>query len=157
MMHKGWSSLEEVPYCFSRPSVKFQSHAAKWKLRFWPNLGVTFEFTNDFETMHKAWSRTKEVLFCFSRSSTYFKVARDKKSSILTQIWCFRTVTPVWLFFKVVCQISRSHRPKTLPILIRMERSQNITQVWIHRWLWNDAPGLKQHRRGALLFSKVIH
>ena len=28
MMHKAWSSVEEVPYCFSRSSVKFQGHAA---------------------------------------------------------------------------------------------------------------------------------
>ena len=24
MMHKAWSSIEEVPYCFSRSSIKFQ-------------------------------------------------------------------------------------------------------------------------------------
>ena len=29
MMHKAWSSIEEVPYCFSRSSVKLQGHAAK--------------------------------------------------------------------------------------------------------------------------------
>ena len=29
MMHKAWCSLEEVPYCFSRSSVKFQGHTAK--------------------------------------------------------------------------------------------------------------------------------
>ena len=28
MMHKAWSSIEEVPYCFSRSSVKFQGHIA---------------------------------------------------------------------------------------------------------------------------------
>ena len=28
-MRKAWCSLEEVPYCFSRPSVKFQGHTAK--------------------------------------------------------------------------------------------------------------------------------
>ena len=29
MMHKGWSSIEEVPYCFWRSSIKFQGHTAK--------------------------------------------------------------------------------------------------------------------------------
>ena len=29
MMHKDWSSIEEVPYSFSRLSVKFQGHRAK--------------------------------------------------------------------------------------------------------------------------------
>ena len=28
MMHKAWSSVDEVPYCFSRSSVKFQGHTA---------------------------------------------------------------------------------------------------------------------------------
>ena len=28
MMHKAWSSIEEVPYCFWRSSVKFQGHTA---------------------------------------------------------------------------------------------------------------------------------
>ena len=28
MMHKAWSSIEEVPYCFSRSSNKFQGHTA---------------------------------------------------------------------------------------------------------------------------------
>ena len=31
MMHKAWSSIEEVPYCFSRSSVKFQGHTG-WKI-----------------------------------------------------------------------------------------------------------------------------
>ena len=29
MMHKAWWCLEEVPYCFSMSSVKFQGHTAK--------------------------------------------------------------------------------------------------------------------------------
>ena len=28
MTHKAWNSIEEVPYCFSRSSVKFQGHTA---------------------------------------------------------------------------------------------------------------------------------
>ena len=34
MMHKAWSSIEEVPYCFSRSSVKFQGHTAKKIVEF---------------------------------------------------------------------------------------------------------------------------
>ena len=65
----------------------------------------------------------KRCPIVFQGHPSNFKVTRLKKSSILTQIGHFRTVTP----------------------------------VWIHQWLWNDAQSLKQHRRGALLFSKVIH
>ena len=31
MMHKAWSGTEEVPYCFSRPSIIFQGHTG-WKI-----------------------------------------------------------------------------------------------------------------------------
>ena len=72
--------------------------------------------------MHKAWSSIEEVPYCFEGHPLNFKVTRLKKSSILAKIGRFWTVTP----------------------------------IWIHLWLWNDAQSLKQHRRGALLLSKVI-
>ena len=34
MMHKAWSSIEEVPYCFWRSSVKFQGHTALKSVKF---------------------------------------------------------------------------------------------------------------------------
>ena len=37
MMYKAWSSIEEVPYCFSRSSVKFQGHTALKIVEFDPN------------------------------------------------------------------------------------------------------------------------
>ena len=36
MMHKAWSSIEEVPYYFSRSSVKFQGHTALKIIEFDP-------------------------------------------------------------------------------------------------------------------------
>ena len=41
MMHKAWYCLGEVPYCFSRSSVKFQGHTAKKNRPFWPRFGVS--------------------------------------------------------------------------------------------------------------------
>ena len=38
MMHKAWSSIEEVSYFFSRSSVKFQGHTALKIVEFHPNL-----------------------------------------------------------------------------------------------------------------------
>ena len=37
MMHKAWSGMEEVPYCFSRSSVKLQGHTALKIVEFDPN------------------------------------------------------------------------------------------------------------------------
>ena len=39
MMHKAWSSIEEVPYCFLRSSVKFQGHIRQKIANFDPNWG----------------------------------------------------------------------------------------------------------------------
>ena len=56
---------------------------------------------------------------------------------------------------KIRYQRSRSQRWKQ--ILPQFGCFQTVTPVWIHRQLWNDAQSLKWHRRGTLLFSKVIH
>ena len=37
MLHKAWSSIEEVPYCFSRSYVKWQGHTALKIVEFDPN------------------------------------------------------------------------------------------------------------------------
>ena len=117
--------------------VKFQGHTAKKNPRFWPKLGVSglqlqLEFKYDDEMMHRAWYCLGEVPYCFSRSSVKFQGHTAKKSLILTQIGRFRTATLVWihwwpwndaqslkqhgrgalLFFKVICQISRSQGTK---------------------------------------------
>ena len=45
---------------------------------------------------------------------------------------------------------------KKLSFFTQIGRFRTVTQIWIHWWLLNYAPSLKQHRRGALLFFKVI-
>ena len=39
MMHKAWSSIEEVPYGFWRSSLKFQGHTG-WKIDDWNPIWV---------------------------------------------------------------------------------------------------------------------
>ena len=41
MMHKAWGSIEEVPYYFSRSSIKFQGHTGQKNHLFWPKFGVS--------------------------------------------------------------------------------------------------------------------
>ena len=94
MMHKAWSSIGEVPYCFSRSSVKFQGHTAKKNRRFLPKLGVSrlqlqFEFTHGFEMMHKAWSGIGKVTYHFSRSSVKFQGHTAKKIVDFYPNWAF--------------------------------------------------------------------
>ena len=45
---------------------------------------------------------------------------------------------------------------KVTEVNTQLSRFQTLTQVWIHIWQWNHAHSWKQHRRGALLFFKVI-
>ena len=87
----------------------------------------------------------------------------------------FRTVNPVWihiwlrndaqslklymwdrlLHFKVICKLSISHETKNYnpnwPLFRVYDSSLNS------RMTWNNAQSWKWHRRGSLLFCKVIH
>ena len=59
MMHKGWSCIGEVPYCFSRSYVNFQGHVGQKNRQFLRDLSVSrlylkFEYANGFEMLHKA-------------------------------------------------------------------------------------------------------
>ena len=94
MMHKAWSSIEEVPYCFSRSSVKFQGHTALKSRRFRPKLGVSglylqLEFTDGYERMHTARSSIVEVPYCFSRSSVKFQGHTALKIVEFDPDWAF--------------------------------------------------------------------
>ena len=121
-MHRAWCCLREVPYCFSRSSVKFQGHAAK-KASILTQIGR-------FRTVTPVWIH--QWLRNDAQSLKY-----HGRGALL--------------FLKVIRHISRSHGTKT-SILTQIGRFQTVTLVWIHWWLWNDAQNLKRHRRGALLF-----
>ena len=101
-MHKAWSSIEEVPYSFSRSSVKFQGHTALKIVEFDPNWAFPDCNSSLKSPMATKWCTKLEV--AYKRCSIVFqghvsngKVTRLKKSSILTQIGCFRTVAPAWI------------------------------------------------------------
>ena len=127
MMHKAWSSIEEVPYCFSRASIKFQGHSGQKIADFDPNWAFPDCNSSLNSPMALKWCTKLNVVLkrfpiVFHSDPSNFKVIGDKKSPILIQIGHFQTVNP----------------------------------VWIQWWVWNDAQSLMQHRRAALLFFKVI-
>ena len=92
MISKAWSSIEEVPYCLSMSSIKFQGHTEqKCDRQFCAKLSVSglqlqFEFTNGFEMIHKAWCSTEEVPYCFSRSAIKFEAHMDRKIDDLNPV-----------------------------------------------------------------------
>ena len=94
MMHKAWSSIEEMSYCFSRSSVKFQGHMAKTNRRIWPKLDVSglelkFEIFDGYEMIHRAWSSIVEVPYCFSRSYVKFQGHTALKIIEFDPNWAF--------------------------------------------------------------------
>ena len=46
---------------------------------------------------------------------------------------------------------------KVTEVNTQLSRFRTLTPVWIHIWQWNHAHGWKQHKRGVLLYLKVIH
>ena len=97
MMHRAWSSIEEVPYCFSRLYVKFQGPTALKIVEFDPNW--VFADSNSslnspiaMKCCTKLETAKKRCPIVFQGHPSNFKVTRDKISPILTQIGRFRTI-----------------------------------------------------------------
>ena len=97
MIHRAWSSQVEVPYCFSRSSVKFQGHMALKIFEFDPNWA--FPDSNSslnspmaMKCCTKLETAKERCPIVFQGHPSNFKVTRDKISPILTQIGHFRTI-----------------------------------------------------------------
>ena len=126
-MHKAWSSIEELPYCFSRSSVKFQGHTALKIVEFDPNW--------QFPDSNSSLNTPMAMKWC-----TKLEVALMRCPIVLQGHLSNFKVTPLW---------------KSLN-LTQIGRFRTVIQVWNHRWLRNDAQSLKWHSRGVLLFFKVM-
>ena len=97
MMHKAWSSIEEVPYCFSRSSVIFQGHIALKIVKFdsnwaFPDCNSSLNSPMAMKCCTKLETAQKRCSIVFQGHTSNFKVTRDKTSPILTQIGRFRTI-----------------------------------------------------------------
>ena len=97
MMHKAWSSIEEVPYCFSRSYVKFQGHTVlkivdfdpKWAF---PDCNSSLNSPMAMKCCTKLETAKERCPIVFQGHQSNFKVTRYKASPILTQIGHFRTI-----------------------------------------------------------------
>ena len=97
MMHKAWSSIEDVPYCFSRSSVKFQGHIALKIVEFdsnwpFPDCNSSLNSPLAMKCCTKLETAKKRCPIVLQGHPSNFKVTRDKTSPILTQIGRFRTI-----------------------------------------------------------------
>ena len=99
MMHKAWCCLEELPFCFSRSSVKFQGHTAK----------KASSLTNvwRFQTVTSVW--IQQWLWNDAQ-----RLKQHRRGALL--------------FFKVTRQISRSHGTKYCQFLPKLIISRHGTK-----------------------------
>ena len=94
MMHKAWSSIGEVPYCFSRSSVKFQGHTGQKIVDFDPNWAFPDCNSTLNEPMALKWCTKLNVVqkrcpIVFQGHLSNFKVTRDKNSADFDPNWAF--------------------------------------------------------------------
>ena len=96
MMHRAWSSIAEVPYCFSRSYVKFQGHAALKIMEFdpdwaFPDCNSTLNSPMAMKCCTKLQTAKERCPIVFQGHPLNFKVTWYK-TLIFTQIWSFRTI-----------------------------------------------------------------
>ena len=97
MMHKAWSSIEEVTNYFSRSYVKLQGHTALKIVKFDPNWAFpdcnsSFNSLMAMKCCTKLETAKERCSIVFHGHPSKFKVTWDKTSPILTQIGRFRTI-----------------------------------------------------------------
>ena len=97
MMHRAWSSIVEVPYCFSRSYVKYQGRMDIKIVEFDPNWAFpdcnsSLNSPKVLKCCTKLETAKERYPFVFQGHPSNFKVTWYKTSPILTQIGCFRTI-----------------------------------------------------------------
>ena len=90
MLHKAWSSIKEVPYCFSRShSSKIVEFDSNWAF---PDCNSSLNSPMAMKCCTKLETAKKRCAIVFQGHPSNFKVTRDKTSPILTQIGRFWTI-----------------------------------------------------------------
>ena len=97
MMHRAWSSIVEVSYCFSRSYVKFQGHTALKIVELDPNwvfpdCNSSLNSPMAMKCCTKLETAKERCPIVFQGHPSNFKVTRYKTSPVLTQIGCFWTI-----------------------------------------------------------------
>ena len=90
MICKAWSSIEEVPYCFSKSFITFKvtpDRKSPILIRIERLRTVTPVWIHQwFGMMHNAWCRIEEMPYCFSVSSIKFQGYMSKVLNDLNPI-----------------------------------------------------------------------
>ena len=127
MMHKAWSSIEEVPFRFWRSSVKFQGHLALKIVEFdsnwaFPDCNSSLNSPMAMKCCTKLETEKERCPIVLQGHPSNFKVTWDKTSPILTQIGCFRTIGR-----------SQLSNPSDLPCYFKNAHNRH---TFLHNWPW---------------------
>ena len=125
MMHKAWSSTEEVPYCFSRSYVKLQGHTAKKIVDFYPNWAFpdcnsSLNSPMAMKCCTKLETAKERCPIVFQGHPSNFKVTRYKTSPILTQIGLFWTIGR-----------SQLSNPSDLPCFLKLIAACKLRVIYV--------------------------
>ena len=181
MMHIAWCCLEEVPYCFSRSSVKFQGHTALKIVEFDPDWAFPDCNSSLNSPMAKKWCTKLEValkrcpiVFSCDQAALQMVFSVCPSVCLSVRLSVRLSVTPFWLcsHHRIIMKFSgviindqskvhakgqgQRSKVKVTEVTTQFNRFRTVTPVWIHVWCWNDAYSLMLLRRGALLFFKFI-
>ena len=145
MMHRPWSSIVEVPYCFSRSNVKFQGHTALKIVKFYRNWAFldSNSSLNSLMVMKcctKLETAKERCPIVFQSHPSNFKVTQDKTSPLLTRIGRFRTIgrsqlsnpsdLPCYcLNYKSLCSNTYTKLRPDMSIRINIMISKNIDKI----------------------------
>ena len=127
MMHKAWSGIEEVPYSFSRSSVKFEGHTALKIVEFDPNWASR---TVTPVWIHQ-WLRNDAQSLKYHRRGALLFLAATK------QLY-------EWYFLSVCPSVRLSVR-LSVCLSVRLSVCPSVTPFW-----------LCSHHRIIMKFSGVI-
>ena len=175
MMHKAWSRIEEVPYCFSRSYVKLQGHTAKKMVDFDPNWAFPDCISIFKSPMATKWCTKLEVALkrcpiIFSCDQAAIWLVQSVRLSVRLSVCLSVTPFSPCSHCRIVMKFSgfiimvrsdvhakcQGQRSKVKVTEVNTQLSRFLTPVWIDIWQWNHGHSWKQHRTGALLFFKVI-
>ena len=127
MMHKAWSRIEKVPYCFSRSYVKCQGHTAGLDAYFFPSLTVGQPSNNMDLSEIEIYMGMMMILFLAMKEVTH---REEFWSSICLVFSCDQAA--LWMVFSVC-------------LSVRLSVCLSVTPFW-----------LCSHLRIIMKFSGVI-
>ena len=152
--------------------VHFSAHISKWELVC--KFGVIFHIfiisclCSRFHVRNQWFLAATKQLYDWFSPSVRLSVCLSVRPSVCLSVTPFSPCSHhriIMKFSGVITMVKsdvhakgqgQRSKVKVTEVNTQLSRFRTLTPVWIHIWQWNHAHSWKQHRRGALLFFKVI-